>query len=89
MMRTLATLSLVLACGVAAAAETAPVQKIDEPLTMTSFGQLRKGGNAFNPVYTFQVIPAKAKVAKTEAKPEPKEEPVATPSQSEGEVQEL
>jgi hypothetical protein len=90
MIRTLFTLSLVLACGIAAA-ETEPVQRIDEPLTMTSFGQLRKGGSRFNPVYTFQHIPAKARVAKkSEAKPAQKPEP-ATPAEHEGsgEVREL
>jgi len=86
------TLSLLLLSGIAAAAEAPPVQRIDEPLTMTSFGQLRKGGNAFSPVYTFQRIPAKARVAsKPEARPAQKPEPAATPAEHEGsgEVREL
>jgi hypothetical protein len=92
MIRTLSTLSLVLACGIAAAAETPPVQAIDEPLTMNSFGKLQKGGNRFSPVYTFQQIPAKPRViAKTAKTPVEKAEPAPAPAQNEGrgEVQEL
>jgi hypothetical protein len=92
MKRTLSTLSLALACGIAAAAETPPVQTIDEPLTMNSFGKLEKGGNRFSPVYTFQQIPAKPRaIAKTEKKPAAKTEPVPAPAQSDGrgDVQEL
>ena len=94
MLRTLSTLSLLLASGIAVAAQNdaapAPVQ--DERPTITSFGELRPGGNAFNPVYSFQQIPQKRAVARGQAEKQPETAPpAAVPAQNEGsgEVQEL